>query len=101
VSSTMKSPRVRSKHEPQVRDGLCRHIRCKGMIVNMHEDPENDSTQRGYLLFDKNALSWDSTVWWCTQTSKTLGPDDRPCHKERCLSGRACYEAEGGSDRVA
>lgn len=46
--------------EPRVRDGLCRHVRCKGMIV-----------------------------------------DDRPCHKSRCLPGRACFEPAGQEPPVA
>jgi hypothetical protein len=96
----MAKKQIRSIHDPRVRDGLCRNIRSKGMIVNIAETPENDSTQRSYLTVDKNALAWDATVWWCTQTSKTIGPDDRPCDKERCQSGRACFEAEG-DDRVA
>jgi hypothetical protein len=89
--------RVRSQHEPRVRDSLCRNIRSKGMLVNQHEAPENDSAQRLYLQVDKNALAWDSTIWWCTESGKTLGPDDRPCHRERCLPGRPCYAAEDGT----
>jgi hypothetical protein len=82
----------RSAHTPQVRDGLCRHIRSKGMLVNIGEPPENQSSQKGYLTHDPHALAWDGTTWWCVQTSKTLGPDDRPCHAERCQQGRACWE---------
>jgi hypothetical protein len=29
------STKVRSQHEPRVRYGLCRHIRSKGMLVNI------------------------------------------------------------------
>jgi hypothetical protein len=90
----MSKNRVRSQYEPRVRDGLCRFVRAKGMIVSLGEGAENDSLQRSYLAVDPNALAWDSTIWWCSQTSKSIGPDDRPCHKERCLPGRGCYEAE-------
>jgi hypothetical protein len=91
----------RSAFSPLVRNGLCRHVRSKGMMVNIAESPENDSTRRGYLEVDKNALAWDGTIWWCTHTSKTIGPDDRPCDSDRCKKGRACFEAEGDDDRVA
>ena len=32
--------KVRSIHDPRVRNGLCRYIRSKGMIVNIGEKPE-------------------------------------------------------------
>jgi hypothetical protein len=86
--------KVRSKHEPRVRDGLCRNIRSKGMLVNIGELPENDSAQRSFLAVDKNTMPWDGTTWWCMSSGKTVGPDDRPCHATRCLSGRSCFEAE-------
>jgi hypothetical protein len=92
--SNQASDRVRSQYSPRVRDGLCRHLRNKGMIINIDESPENSSFQRNYLSIDPHALPWDGTAWWCTETSKTIGPDDRPCDSERCLSGRGCYEAE-------
>ncbi len=85
---------VKSAHEPLVRDGLCRHARSKGMLVNIGERAEDASAQRQLLAADRNTLAWDSTVWWCTMTSKVLGPDDRPCHKDRCVSSRGCFEAE-------
>jgi hypothetical protein len=94
-------PKRRSQHTPKVRDGLCRLIRSKGMLVNVGDDPANDSAQRQYLAFDPNALPWDGTVWWCTRTSKTIGPDDRPCSADRCVAGRICYEAEDEDAPVA
>ena len=90
---------TKSKHSPIVRDGLCRHIRNKGMIIHMDEVPGTTS-QGNYLAVDKHALPWDGTTWWCTQTSKTVGADDRPCDPARCKQGRSCFEAEG-DDRVA
>lgn len=87
---------TRSKHAPSVRDGLCRNIRSKGMVVNIGDDPKNDSAQRTYLMGDPHALAWDATIWWCESTSKTIGPDDRPCHRDRCVGGRGCFEGETG-----
>ena len=84
----------RSVHSPRVRDGLCRQIRSKGMIVNIDESPENKSTQKNYLAVDTNAMAYDGTTWWCTVTSKTIGPDDRPCDGDRCQAGRTCFVAE-------
>lgn len=86
--------KVRSAHSPRVRDGLCRHIRSKGMLVNIGERPENDSSQRQLLAADRHMLAYDATVWWCELTSKTVGPDDRPCLRERCVQGRQCFESE-------
>jgi hypothetical protein len=96
----------RSRYAPHVRDGLCRHIRSKGMVLHVDERPENDSLQRAYLAADPNALAWDGTTWWCEQTSKTVGPDDCPCHRSSCLPGRGCFEPENsagsqGGARVA
>ncbi len=85
----------KSIHAPTVRDGLCRHVRSKGMLVNIGEKPENDSSQRQLLRHDSNTMAWDGTNWWCDESGKTVGPDDRPCHGERCLPGRSCYQAEG------
>ena len=89
---------VRSEHSPKVRDGLCRHIRCKGMLIHIDDAPENASSQMSYLQVDPHALAWDGTTWWCTVTSKTVGPDDRPCDSDGCKSGRKCFK---GEDRVA
>ena len=46
MANQNKEPVVRSKYSPKVRDGLCRHIRSKGMIVNIDEAPENSSWQK-------------------------------------------------------
>jgi hypothetical protein len=87
---------VRSQYSPRVRDGLCRKIRSKGMIINIDESPENQSNRAAYLALDPHALDYDGTVWWCSETSKTIGPDDRPCDETRCGQGskRPCYHAE-------
>ncbi len=93
--------KVRSQHDPRVRNGLCRFIRSKGMIVNIGEKPENDSLKRQFLAVDRNTADFDATTWWCQQTGKTVGPDDRPCYDERCTKGRGCFEAEDEETPVA
>jgi len=90
----MANSSKKSVHQPHVRDGLCRHIRSKGMLVDIGEKPPNDASQRQMLAADRHAMAVDSTVWWCDETSKTVGPDDRPCHKGRCVQGRACFQGE-------
>ncbi len=91
----MAKPTSSSAHLPVVRDGLCRFARSKGMLVNLGEpDPRAASFSRQYLTHDPNALPFDTTIWWCEQTSKSLGPDDGPCASERCVHGRSCYESE-------
>ncbi len=84
--------RKQSRHAPQVFNDLCRHVRTKGMVVNMN-DPDPDGKQR-LQNQDPNSLPYDVTTWWCTQTFKQLGPDDRPCHGERCVQGRVCFETD-------
>jgi hypothetical protein len=87
---------IRSQYSPRIRDGLCRKIRAKGMLVHIDESPDKESSRQAYLEVDSNALDYDGTVWWCTETSKTIGPDDRPCDNARCgqNKGRACYQGE-------
>jgi hypothetical protein len=87
---------IRSEHSPRIRDGLCRKIRAKGMLVHIDEGPDKASSRQAYLEIDANALDYDGTVWWCTETSKTIGPDDGPCDETRCgsKSGRRCYTGE-------
>ena len=86
--------KMRSAHQPRVRDGLCRHIRAKGMLVNIGEKAEHELARR-MREADPNALPSDTTIWWCDQTSKVIGPDDKPCHRDECGgSDRVRYEAE-------
>jgi hypothetical protein len=88
---------IRSQYSPVVRDGLCRKIRSKGMLVHIDDGPgKGSSSRQAYLEIDQNALDYDGTTWWCTETSKTIGPDDRPCDETRCGSKtkRACYRGE-------
>jgi hypothetical protein len=93
--------KVRSVHDPRVRNGLCRYIRSKGMIINIGEKPENDSLKRQFLAVDKNTMDYDGTTWWCQQSGKTVGPDHKPCYDERCVQGRGCFEAEDEETPVA
>ena len=66
------------------------------MLVHIDESPGKASSRQAYLEIDANALDYDGTVWWCTETSKTIGPDDRPCDNSRCGQNtvRACYQGE-------
>ncbi len=94
ATSSNRGPKS-SAHTPSVRDGLCRYIRSKGMVVNIDEDPAQDNSfVARYMAADPNALPYDATIWWCTMTSKSMGPDDGPCNRERCIAGRGCYVAE-------
>jgi hypothetical protein len=58
----------------------CTHLRHKGMYVL--STPEED----GAASYDK----YDATVFWCSRTQKTLGPDGRPAHADACRHGRDC-----------
>ncbi len=92
-----------SVHAPSVRDGLCRHVRSKGMIVNIDEDKNQDNSFAArFAAADPNALPFDTTIWWCTMTSKSMGPDDGPCDRSRCIAGRGCFEgADSAGDLQA
>jgi hypothetical protein len=37
--------------------------------------------------------AYDATVFWCSPTQKTLGPDGRPAHASTCKPGRDCCPA--------
>lgn len=71
-----------SRHSPVVLGGLCRHLRCKGMYVGVRQQ------------MDPNALPMDTTNWWCSRTSKAVGPDFYPCGKDDCGALRACHEPD-------
>jgi hypothetical protein len=83
-----------SIHEPRVRNGLCRRLRSKGILVSIGTAPEKDIAARQRASFLGNELPTDTTVWWCDRTATVIGPDDRPCHADRCTRGRACHESE-------
>ena len=81
--------KVRSIHDPRVRNGLCRYIRSKGMIVNIGEKPENDSLKRQFLAVDPNTMDFDATTWWCQQSGKTVFHCGYPrCFAARCANRR-------------
>ena len=58
----------------------CHHLRCKGMYIytdGTGSEPADDG----------------NTVYWCFQTLKCFGPDDRTVDGQACREGsRTCYE---------
>jgi hypothetical protein len=58
----------------------CAKLLCKGMITRAPD-------VRG------NVSAYDATVWWCCETQKVVGPDDRPVGPRACCAGRACWVA--------
>lgn len=60
----------------------CAHLRHKGMYVL--STPEED----GAATYD----NYDATVFWCSRTQKSLGPDGRPAHADQCRHGRECCD---------
>jgi hypothetical protein len=60
------------------RQGLCAHLRWKGMFVGSHDDP---TVQRG-----------GGGLFWCLFTQNCLGPDGAVAEPGNCdQPGRACY----------
>ena len=55
----------------------CRHLRSKEMFYDTGTPQEEQST---------------SGDFWCTHTSRCLGPDDKPASDEDCGPERSCYE---------
>ena len=59
----------------------CQHLRCKGMYVytdGSGTEPSDDD---------------DNTAYWCFQTLKPFGPDDRTVGGHACRErSRTCYE---------
>ena len=56
----------------------CQSLRCKEFYVVGHMDEE---------------VCDDSTVYWCSQTQRFVGPDERLALPERCDASRPCYAA--------
>lgn len=60
----------------------CTHFRSKGMYVTGQLDPADGLVEGigdGYC--------------WCSQTQQLRGPDDEFVDRQRCNSGRTCYQA--------
>ncbi len=60
---------------------ICRHLRSKGMYVFTDgQEPEVED-------------DLDNTCYWCFQTMKAFGPDDRMVRRRECRDpSRSCYE---------
>ena len=60
------------------RQGLCAHLRWKGLFVGSHDDP---TVPRG-----------GAGLFWCLFTQNCLGPDGAVAEPGNCdQPGRACY----------
>ena len=60
------------------RQGLCAHLRWKGMFVGSYDDP---TVPRG-----------GAGLFWCLFTQNCLGPDGKVAEPGNCdQPGRACY----------
>jgi hypothetical protein len=59
----------------------CRHLRHNGMLI--FTDGTGGETQ----------ADCDTTMYWCTQTTKGFGPDDDFVNRDDCRNtSRSCYE---------
>ncbi len=59
----------------------CRHLRSKGMFINFNMPPGERAVGDGHF--------------WCAQTQRDYGPDDRLCDGTECVdSTRSCYEPQ-------
>lgn len=57
----------------------CRHLRNKGMYIEVEPDPEVPSMSDGFC--------------WCSHTQNCLGPDGEVASHEDCTPDRNCFEA--------
>lgn len=60
----------------------CRHLRSKGMFIEVEHRPEDDlvpSMSDGFV--------------WCVHSQNCLGPDGRVAELGTCVAGRSCYES--------
>ena len=67
----------------RVREALktrCVHLKTKEAYLGM-PGPEAKESE------------FDTTIWWCERTCRSLGPDGSAAHPAACeRPGRACYE---------
>ena len=57
---------------------MCKRLRSKGMFIESEPDPTVPNMSDGF--------------YWCTHTMNCLGPDGRVADREKCSSGRDCFE---------
>ena len=62
----------------QIRKGLCRRLRWKGMFIEAASDPALPTTR--------------DDLFWCTHTMNCLGPDGEVARSDDCRTDRECYE---------
>jgi len=57
---------------------ICKRLRSKGMYIDSEPDPTVPSMSDGF--------------YWCIHTMNCLGPDGKVAGREKCRSGRDCFE---------
>ncbi len=57
---------------------MCKKLRSKGMYIESEPDPTVPSMSDGF--------------YWCIHTMNCLGPDGETATREKCRSGRDCFE---------
>ena len=63
------------------RTAICRHLRSKGMLIEVEPDPR-----------DVTIPSMSTGFVWCVHSQNCLGPDGKVAGREACVAGRVCYE---------
>ena len=63
-----------------IRGVHCLQLRHKGMYVTSGPDPDE------FRFYDK----YDSTAYWCVETSRGFGPDGQPVRPDCCTGERDC-----------
>ena len=59
----------------------CAHLRHKMMYCDARQE------RPGHV-----DVSSDTTVYFCSQTHESLGPDDDPVSPKECCTNRPCYK---------
>ena len=57
---------------------MCKKLRSKGMYIESEPDSTVPSMSDGF--------------YWCIHTMNCLGPDGKAATREKCRSGRDCFE---------
>ena len=63
---------------PNTRRDSCKRLRSKNMFYESEPDPTVPRGSDGF--------------YWCIHTMTCLGPDDEVATREKCESGRNCFE---------
>jgi hypothetical protein len=63
---------------PKTRRDSCKRLRSKSMFIESEPDPTVPRGSDGF--------------YWCSHTQTCLGPDGEVATREKCNSGRNCFE---------